>query len=173
VLPDAPDAGLVQAVRHAAQTLADARCAGMLVVPADLPSIKSADIELIALGHRSSPAVTLVAAGSDGGTNALACSPPDALPICYGEDSFRRHYNAASSRGLVPRVLTLPRFELDIDRPEDLLSFMTQPATTRTHKWLRDSGIAQRLQALRAVSAAVRLTDELTCADASAFYQKG
>lgn len=179
VLADKPDAGLVPAVRHAAHTLAAARCAGMLVVPADLPSIKAADIELIALGHRHSPAVTLVAAGNDGGTNALACSPPDAMPICYGEDSFRHHYNAATALGLAPRVLTLPRFELDIDRPDDLLAFMAQPPSTRTHAWLRASGIAGRLHARRATVADatdVRLAepaDALTCDAPAALYQKG
>ena len=179
VLADQPDAGLVPAVRHAARTLAAARCAGMLVVPADLPSIKAADIELIALGHRHTPAVTLVAAGSDGGTNALACSPPDVLPICYGEDSFRRHHYAAKKLGLAPRVLTLPRFELDIDRPDDLLAFMAQPASTRTHAWLQNSGIARRLLARRVTAAdtladwPARLAEALTCDAPAALYQKG
>lgn len=163
VLADEPNAGLVAAVRHAAHFLASAQRAAMVVVPADLPAIKAADIELIALGHRSSPAVTLVAARHDGGTNALACSPPDAMPICYGEDSFRHHFNAATALGLAPRVLTLPRFELDIDRPDDLLAFLAQPATTRTHAWLRDSGIAARLCSARP-GVTHPATDDLTCA---------
>lgn len=146
VLSDPREPGLIPAVQHAARTLAAARCAGMLVVPADLPLITSADIELIALGHRSSPAVTLVAASSDGGTNALACSPPDAMPFFFGEDSFRRHRDGALALGLTPKVLTLPRFGRDIDRPEDLLAFLERPSATRTHACLTDSGIARRLR---------------------------
>lgn len=145
VLPDPPEAGLVPAVRHAAHTLAAARRAGMLVIPADLPLITSADIELIALGHRNSPAVTLVAASSDGGTNALACSPPGVMPFFFGEDSFRRHRDGALALGLTPTVLTLPRFGRDIDRPEDLLAFLEMPSATRTHACLMASGIARRL----------------------------
>lgn len=147
VLPDPAEAGLVPAVRAAARALVAAGRAGMLVVPADLPLIKPADLELIALGHRTSPAVTLVAASSDGGTNALACSPPDALPICFGDDSFRRHREVALALGLAPRILTLPRFGRDIDRPGDLFAFLAQPSATRTFAWLVDSGIAHRLHA--------------------------
>lgn len=150
VLCDPLEAGLVPAVRHAARALVAAQRAGMLVIPADLPLIKSVDIELIALGHRSSPGVTLVAASSDGGTNALACSPPDALPICFGEDSFRQHRNAALALGLMPKVLTLPRFGRDIDRPADLFAFLEHPSATRTGAYLVDSGIASRLRGLRA-----------------------
>lgn len=177
VLADTPDAGLVPAIRHAAHHLSAARCAGMLVVPADLPLIKHADIELIALGHRTSPAVTLVEASNDGGTNALACSPPDAMPICFGEDSFRRHYNAAVALGLAPKVLTLPRFGRDIDRPDDLYAFLDQPPTTLTHAWLADSGVAQRLrdqaEQNRGQPHTHLSTNELIDDDSVALYQKG
>lgn len=176
VLPDAPDAGLVPAVRHAAHTLAGARRAGMLVIPADLPLIKSADIELIALGHRTAPAVTLVAASNDGGTNALACSPPDAMPICFGEDSFRQHHNIALTLGLAPKVLTLPRFGRDIDRPDDLFAFLEQPSATRTHAYLVDSGIARRLRELPAPMQMSNQTQarftKFTSDESAALYQK-
>ncbi|MCL4748211.1 MAG: 2-phospho-L-lactate guanylyltransferase [Burkholderiaceae bacterium] len=145
VLCDPPEAGLVTAVRHAARSLAAARCPGMLVVPADLPLIEPADIELIGREHRASPSVTLVAASSDGGTNALACSPPDAMPICFGRHSFRQHHSAALAIGLMPTVLTLPRFSLDIDRPADLLALLEHPSSTRTCSYLVSSGIARRL----------------------------
>jgi 2-phospho-L-lactate guanylyltransferase len=177
VLPDTPNAGLVPAVRYAARTLVSARRAGMLVIPADLPLIKSADIELIALGHRTSPAVTLVAASNDGGTNALACSPPDAMPICFGEDSFRQHHNIALALGLAPKVLTLPRFGRDIDRPDDLFAFLEQPSATRTYAYLADSGIARRL---RELSAHMQMSDQtqahftnFTSDESAALYLKG
>lgn len=146
VLCDPPEPGLVPAVRHAARTLAAAQCAGMLVVPADLPLIKPVDIELIARGHLTSPKVTLVAASNDGGTNALACSPPDAVPICFGEDSFRQHHDAALARGLTPTVLTLPRFGCDIDRPADLFALLEDSSATSTSAYLVNSGIARCLR---------------------------
>ena len=150
VLPEPFETGLVPAIQHAARALAAEGRGGMLVVPADLPTITSADIELIALGHRRSPAVTLVAATSDGGTNALACSPPDAIPFSFGENSFQRHRDSALDRHLSPKVLTLPRFGRDIDRPEDLLAFLACPSATRTYAFLRDGGIARRLRQIHA-----------------------
>lgn len=177
VLPEPPEAGLIPAVRHASRALVAARRAGMLVVPADLPLIKPADLELIALGHRTWPAVTLVAASNDGGTNALACSPPDALPICFGDDSFRQHCNAALALGLTPKVLTLPRFGRDIDRPADLFAFVEQPSATRAWAYLVDSGIASRLRALRAYGQVPECTHARPAdsirGEAAAFYPMG
>ncbi|MFC3106419.1 2-phospho-L-lactate guanylyltransferase [Undibacterium arcticum] len=167
VLDDSANAGLVPAVQLAAQHLACAKRAGMLVVPADLPLITAADIELIALAHQVSPSITLVAASNDGGTNALACSPPAALPFCFGEDSFRRHRDAALSLGLVPRVLTLPRFGRDIDRPDDLFAFLQHPSPTRSYAYLTNRGIAQRLRHRQLERT------EFTRAEPVALYQKG
>jgi 2-phospho-L-lactate guanylyltransferase len=167
VLDDSANAGLVPAVQLAARHLADAGCAGMLVVPADLPLITAADIELIALAHRVAPSITLVAASNDGGTNALACSPPAAMPFCFGEDSFRRHRDAALSLGLAPRALTLPRFGRDIDRPDDLFAFLQHPTPTRTYAYLTDSGIAQRLRQRQSEYT------EFNRAELVADYQKG
>ncbi|CAG2157665.1 Phosphoenolpyruvate guanylyltransferase [Cupriavidus yeoncheonensis] len=144
VLRDASP-GLVPALEHAACRLASAGAAGMLVVPADVPWITPADIEIIALAHRHRPAVTLVAASDDGGTNALACSPPGAIPLSYGTDSFARHRQAALDAGLTPKVLNLPRFGRDIDRPSDLLAFLARPSATQTHAWLLASGVSRRL----------------------------
>jgi 2-phospho-L-lactate/phosphoenolpyruvate guanylyltransferase len=153
VLADAPDAGLVPALRHAAQTLTQQGRAGMLIVPADVPLITPQDIVHIAQRHqrhaRGGRAATLVYASHDGGTNALACSPPDAVPLCYGPDSFRLHVQAARALGLTPDVLHMPRFGRDIDGPADLQSLLAEPAAagSHTHAWLHASGVAQRLAA--------------------------
>lgn len=138
--------GLVPALEHAARSLDGAGAQGMLVVPADVPWITPADIEIIALAHRHQPAVTLVAASDDGGTNALACSPPTVIRLSYGNDSFALHRQAALDAGLAPKVLNLPRFGRDIDRPADLLAFLARPSATQTHAWLLASGIARRLR---------------------------
>lgn len=149
----AHDEGLTPALELAARHLTASARAGMLIVPADLPLITPADIELIALAHRASRAVTLVAASNDGGTNALACSPPQALALSFGVDSFRRHQQSARAVGLEPKVLTLPRFGRDIDRPDDLQAFIAQTSPTRSHAYLTASGIVQRLNGASEVRA--------------------
>ena len=159
VLDDGPAAGLLPALRRAARTLSDAGRQSMLVLPADLPGLTGGDLAQLVQAHgrhRGARGATLVAASHDGGTNALACSPPDALPLCYGPDSFRQHVLAARALGLGPRLLSLPRLARDIDCPADLRAFMALPGTARTHTyaWLQASGVARRLQ-----SPAARLPD--------------
>lgn len=145
VLADPENAGINAAVENAARHLAHEGRYGMLVIPADVPLITAEDIEAIVTAHRTAPSVTLVRAGMDGGTNALACSPPDAMAFRFGEDSFRRHQESARSCGIEPQVLDLAHIERDIDRPEDLAAFLARPSATRSHACLRMNGIAERL----------------------------
>jgi 2-phospho-L-lactate guanylyltransferase len=157
VLADAENAGINAAVENAARHCVREGRDGMLVIPADVPLITAADIEAIAKAHRAAPSVTLVRAGIDGGTNALACSPPDAMSFCFGEDSFRRHQEAARACGIEPQVLELARIERDIDRPEDLAAFLARPSATRSHACLSMHGIAERLSRAAATKRETRL----------------
>ncbi len=146
VIADDDNAGTSVAVAKAARHLAGAKRRGMLVVPADVPLITPADIESIIAAHRAAPSVTLVAASADGGTNALAVSPPDAIAFHFGDDSLRRHREAAAAGGIEAQVLELARLGHDIDRPDDLAAFLRQPSPTQTYAYLQASGIAQRLR---------------------------
>jgi 2-phospho-L-lactate guanylyltransferase len=141
VLAEQVNAGISAAVANASHHLALADCGGMLVVPADLPLITPVDVDLIVRAHRGPPSVTMIAASIDGGTNALACSPPDAMSFYFGKGSFKRHWSEAESRGITPRLLTLPRFGLDIDRPEDLFAFLSTPSLTRSYAFLSSKDI--------------------------------
>jgi 2-phospho-L-lactate/phosphoenolpyruvate guanylyltransferase len=146
VLNDSDNAGMNAAVDKAARRLADAGRSGMLVIPADVPLITTADVETIVLVHRAGPSVTLVPAGNDGGTNALACSPPLAVPCRFGEDSLREHREAARVAGITAGILRLERVGHDIDRPDDLAQFLLRPSPTRSYAYLVSSGIAERLR---------------------------
>ena len=146
VIADAENAGTTAAVTKAAQHLAGMGREGMLVIPADVPSITPADIETIVAAHRAAPSITLVPAGIDGGTNALACSPPGAASFCFGDDSFRRHREAAWARGIEPEILRLERVGHDIDRPGDLATFLLHPSRTHTYAYLTTNGVSERLR---------------------------
>jgi 2-phospho-L-lactate guanylyltransferase len=136
VIADDENAGTSAAATRAARHLAASGSPGMLVVPADVPLITPADVDTIVAVHRNAPAVTLVPASMDGGTNALACSPPDALPLCFGEESYTRHRDAALAHGIEPQTVRLPRIGRDIDRPEDVADFLLHPSPTRTYACL-------------------------------------
>jgi 2-phospho-L-lactate guanylyltransferase len=146
VIHDKENAGTSAAAIRAAQHLAVWRYAGMLVVPADVPLITPADIETIVAAHGDAPAVTLVPASMDGGTNALACSPPDAIPLYFGEESFARHRDAARANGIEPRIVRLPRLGQDIDRPEDVADLLLRPSPTQSFACLAGLPIAERLR---------------------------
>jgi 2-phospho-L-lactate guanylyltransferase len=146
VMNDGENAGMNAAVGQAARRLADRGAGGMLVIPADVPMITVADVETIVLTHRAAPSVTLVPAGNDGGTNALACSPPLAVSSRFGEDSLRQHRDAARAGGITAVIVRLERVGHDIDRPDDLASFLLRPSPTQSYAYLISSGIAQRLR---------------------------
>ena len=145
VMDDFENAGMTAALTKAARQLADEGCDGMFVVPADVPLISAADVEMLVLAHRAAPSLTLVPACSDGGTNALLCSPPGVVRFCFGEDSLRLHQNEAGASGIAAQILRSERIGQDIDRPADVAAFFRHPSATRSYAYLADIGIAQRL----------------------------
>ena len=146
VMNDSESIGMNAAIAKAARRLADLGRSGMLVTPADVPLITTADVEAIVRVHHAAPSVTLVPAGNDGGTNALACSPPLAISCRFGEDSLREHREAARVAGITAGILRLEQVGHDIDRPDDLARFLLRPSPTQSYAYLVASGIAERLR---------------------------
>ena len=123
--------------------------AAMMTMPGDIPRATSAEIAATLAAHRSAPAFTIVPAHDDLGSNAVLCSPPDAVPLRFGDDSFYPHLAAARDRGIDPLVVRHEGIGMDIDNPADLIAFlrMSPPAPTRTLAFLEQSGVASRLLA--------------------------
>jgi len=126
----------------AAVTRATQLCAGndtLLVLPADLPTLRDADIDQLLL--RFTGGLSLCPANRDGGTNALVISPPDGIDFRYGPDSARLHLEAAARAGLDARREELATFGRDIDTPEDLQRIAQLRVGPATRAWLkRDAG---------------------------------
>jgi 2-phospho-L-lactate guanylyltransferase len=123
--------GHTGAVAAAARLLAEEGCPGMLTVPGDIPLVTPAEIAQLVAAHASPPAFTIVPSRDERGSNAIICSPPDAVTLRFGEDSFFPHLRAAKACGIDPTVLRLPGIALDIDTPEDLAAFARLPSPTR------------------------------------------
>ena len=123
--------GHTGAVAAAARLLAAERRAGMLTLPGDIPLVTPAEIERLLATHEAAPSFTIVPSHDERGSNAVACSPPDAVPLRFGENSFYPHLQAAEACGIRPNVVHLPGIALDIDNPEDVVSFMRTEAPTR------------------------------------------
>jgi 2-phospho-L-lactate/phosphoenolpyruvate guanylyltransferase len=133
--------GHTGAVTAAAQLLASEQRAGMLTVPGDIPLVTADEINRLVAAHRPAPSFTIVPSHDEGGSNAILLSPPDAVPLRFGPDSYYPHLRAAEARGIRPTVLRLPGIALDIDNPEDLAAFALQPSATRTRALLAENAM--------------------------------
>ena len=149
IVTDAAREGHTGAVAAAQRLLARKGEAAMITMPGDIPRLSSAEIAATLAAHRAAPAFTIVPAHDDLGSNTIVCSPPDVVPLRFGEDSFYPHLHAARDRGIDPLIVRQPGIGMDIDHPVDLIAFlrMSPPLPTRTLAFLEQSGIADRLLA--------------------------
>jgi len=145
VLIEPENRGHTAASRLGAVTLAREGAAGMIQVPADIPLVTAADIDAVLDAHGEAPAVTIAPSRDQLGSNAVACSPPDLLPLRFGDDSFFPHLERARGLGIEPRIVERPGLGLDVDTPADLVAFLATPSATRAYVYLQESGIAARL----------------------------
>ena len=91
----------------------------LLFIHADLPFLGQEDISAViaaSLDHHAvfSPDFT------ETGTNAVLRWRHQSLPLCFGEDSFARHQQAAKASGTPWRVLRAQGVARDVDEPKDL-----------------------------------------------------
>jgi 2-phospho-L-lactate guanylyltransferase len=118
--------GLNAALREARATAVAAGATAILVLPIDLPSVTSDELDLL-LGTAAAGATTdrpLVLGVPDrhgDGTNALLVSPPAAIEPAFGEGSFAAHRAAAEAAG-ANFVELGGRLTLDVDTAADLLA---------------------------------------------------
>jgi 2-phospho-L-lactate guanylyltransferase len=143
VLTDGARDGHTGAVAAAVRLLVRERGAGMITLPGDIPRITLDEVAAVLAAHRPAPSFTIVPAHDDRGSNAVLCSPPDAVPLRFGDDSFFPHLDAARKRGIEPTVVRLPGIAMDIDHPADLAAFvhMQPPMPTRAAALLHEFGV--------------------------------
>ncbi len=122
---------------------------GIIIVPGDLPHIQADHIETLANRVAAGPAVALVPASRDDGTNVLAFSPRDLMRPSFGKASILRHMASARGAGVEPDILRLDRLDLDLDVPSDLFDFMALQTTTKTHAFLMSLALDERWRDLR------------------------
>jgi 2-phospho-L-lactate/phosphoenolpyruvate guanylyltransferase len=127
VIREKTEKGETEAVDFARLELARIGCEAILIVPADMPLLRSEDIEQIVaqLPPEASPPFALLVPSHDRlGTNALLLAPPDVIKLRFGHDSYTYHMSQVSARGLPLRFFDNERIALDIDEPKDLERFL-------------------------------------------------
>jgi 2-phospho-L-lactate guanylyltransferase len=137
-IADGAEDGHTGAVTAAARRLAAEGVGAMLTLPGDIPLVTPDEIGHLIAARKPAPSFTIAPSHDEKGSNAVLLSPPDAVPLRFGDDSFFPHLAAAEARGIAPSVVHLPGIALDIDNPADLLHFAGLGSRTRAGLWLAE-----------------------------------
>jgi 2-phospho-L-lactate guanylyltransferase len=121
-----------------ALALRQAPADGALVVMADCPLVRPQSLDRLA---EAAQPVALVPA-QDGGTNALALRPPDAIPPAFGiRNGAALVVERARAAGFEAAVVDDPALALDVDTLEDLERVLELGEGTRTQRFLLASAL--------------------------------
>ena len=110
------EGGLIAAYEMVAAKTAAER---LLFVHADLPFLAQEDVSAVIAASLDDHAV-LSPDLTETGTNAVLRWRHQSLPLCFGEDSFARHQQAAKATGTPWRVVLARGVARDVDEPADL-----------------------------------------------------
>lgn len=116
----------------------------LLILPADVPLVRPEDLRAVAeaLGTDGIARVAIVRS-QDGGTNALALRPPDAIPMRFGPGSADAHLAEASAAGIEAVELAVERLAFDVDVATDVDALASLTLGAATARW-RDAWAAEK-----------------------------
>jgi 2-phospho-L-lactate/phosphoenolpyruvate guanylyltransferase len=135
---------LARAIRQV-EALAEEEEAGTLaVLPADIPLVTA---ETLHVALRTLGAVVLAPSADGAGTSLLLRRPPKAIPARFGPESFRRHVELATQRGLPVSVVERQELSFDVDRPGDILTLLADGRRGRTREVCLEMDLDARLRA--------------------------
>jgi 2-phospho-L-lactate guanylyltransferase len=112
--------GLNRALARAQKEAVRRGAEAVLVLPADLPFLTSADVARALPRSGKNPQLTIAPDRTEHGTNLLLMAPPQLIRFSFGERSFRRHVLAARRAGARIKVIRRPSLAQDLDCPADL-----------------------------------------------------
>jgi 2-phospho-L-lactate guanylyltransferase len=115
----------------------------LAIVPADLPLVTP---DALQDALRTLGAVVLSRSADGLGTSFLLRRPPRAIPARFGPDSFQRHMDVATLRGLPVAVVERPELAFDLDRPGDILTLLSDGRRGRTREVCQQMDLAERLR---------------------------
>ncbi|MBX3550886.1 MAG: 2-phospho-L-lactate guanylyltransferase [Pseudolabrys sp.] len=136
IFTDDARSGHTGVVAAAARRLAAEGADAILQLPGDIPLVTATEIDQVIALHQPGPSFTIVPSHDDKGSNTVVVSPPTAVPLKFGDDSFYPHLKSARDHGIMPQVVRLPGIARDIDHLEDLIEFARLGSATRTQAFL-------------------------------------
>jgi len=141
VLSTVQDEGQTKAVARIATTLEENGIKHMLMLPGDVPLVTVEEIQTVLEVHGNAPTMTIVPARDEQGSNCIALSPPTAVPLRFGPNSYFPHLEKARKMGLTLNTPKLAGIGLDIDTRDDLQELCQQPHRTRAQEYLQKQKI--------------------------------
>ena len=150
---DAPphlNAIMAAAFDRAAALGASAAC----YLPSDLPRITAQSLQQFLTQHRAG--MSLAAAASDGGTNAMVIDLPRRFEFAFGAGSAARHARHARQVGLAVRQIDDARLTFDLDTPADWRRYDLGEGVLQTLDEARRGGADTPLTQLMQRAAALR-----------------
>jgi 2-phospho-L-lactate guanylyltransferase len=150
ILTDGARSGHTGAVAATARLLASEGVGGIMQLPGDIPAVTSEELTQVAAMHRDAPAFTIVPSHDEFGSNTVVVSPPNAVPLTFGDDSCFTYVRTAQRSGIAPQFVRLPGIGRDIDNAENLHVFAHLGSVTRaqvfwTETPLRTGDVSQTL----------------------------
>jgi 2-phospho-L-lactate/phosphoenolpyruvate guanylyltransferase len=136
--------GHTGAVDGARRLLAAEGATGFLTIPGDIPLVRTEEIADIIDTHDHVRGFTIAPAEDEMGSNAIACSPPLAVPLRFGENSYFPHLEAARAAGIEPVVRRHIGIATDVDEPADIARLLARDpdSTCRATTLLRELGFS-------------------------------
>lgn len=108
------NAAVAQACRQAAARGGDAA----LILPADLPRLRTTDLHALVAAFGDGARVVIAPSG-DGGTNALLLPLPAPFAFAFGADSYCAHCSRATAAGCDLQAVSTATLRFDLDSPRD------------------------------------------------------
>ncbi|MFM7301853.1 MAG: 2-phospho-L-lactate guanylyltransferase, partial [Alphaproteobacteria bacterium] len=100
IITEGAGEGHTGAVTTAASVLQAEGVAAILTLPGDVPAVKTLEVEALIAAVTIPPAFIIAPAHDEQGSNAILLSPPNAVKLRFGEDSYFPHLAAARAAGI-------------------------------------------------------------------------
>jgi 2-phospho-L-lactate guanylyltransferase len=134
---------LLAAVRQVETTARKRGAPRLAVLLADLPWVTAG---ALADALEMSAPVVAARAASDGGTNLLLRTPPDAIRARFGRDSFQKHLWAARRARVKAVAAESEELAFDLDDADDLDRLLASGRECRALAACRKMDLARRLR---------------------------
>ena len=116
---------------------------------ADLPLVRTEDIDELLSMELDSPGALLVPSREGTGTNAIIRTPPALFRSRFGPNSLALHKQEAARVGVECVIVNNARIALDIDEPADVELLLEEVGGTQAFAALREMNAFERLRNMR------------------------